>query len=95
MKYGVDIMDYSNFREGLAARGAVFNDATTKRIGSVCSDNRASTLRDIATGSAAGNRKPPSLRRMISPPVASADHGFHHGFGHLFPRMRVTRFDRA
>jgi hypothetical protein len=79
-------MDYSNFRKGLAARGAVFNDATTKRIGSVCSDNRASTLRDIATGSAAGNRKPTSLRRMISPPVAPADDGFVHDFSGNFSR---------
>jgi len=87
-------MDYSNFRKGLAARGAVFNDATTKRIGRVCNDNRASTLRDQRTGGAAGNRKPPSLRRMISPPVAPTDHGFHHDFGHPFPHLRVVRFDR-
>jgi hypothetical protein len=88
-------MDYSNLRKGVATRGAVFNDATTKLIGRVCSNNRASTTHDLATRSAAGNRKSPSLRRMISPPVTPTHDGFRHHFGHLFPQMRVVRFDRA
>jgi hypothetical protein len=93
-------MDYSNLQEAVAARGQVFNDAatfndtTTKLIAGVCCDNRASTMRDLRTRSTAGNRKPASLPRVISPPIAPTDHGPHRGFGHLFPRMRVMRFDR-
>jgi hypothetical protein len=34
-------MDYSNLPRDVAARGAVFNDATTKLIGRVYSDNQA------------------------------------------------------
>lgn len=74
-------MDYSNLRKDVAARGAVCNDAPTKLIGGDCSDNRASTMRD--------------LRRMISPSVAPTDDGVHHDFRHPFRQMRVVRFDRT
>jgi hypothetical protein len=90
-------MDYSNLQEDVAARGAVFNATTTKLISGAYSDSLASSMYDLRTRSAAdvtSNRKPPSLPRVISPPIAPTDHGLHHGFGHLFPRMRVMRFDR-
>ena len=71
-------MDYSNLPQDVAARVAVFNDATARLIGRIYSDNQASTMHDLRTSSAADvtrNRRSPSLPEMVSPPVVPTDHG--------------------
>jgi hypothetical protein len=91
-------MDYSNLQEGVAACGAVSNDATTKLIAGVSSDNQTSTMHDLRTRGAAdvtSNRRPPSLPEMVSPPVVPTDHSVHRDFGHLFPQIRAVRDDRT